>query len=256
MTLLHSTVIGNGKPLIIAHGFFGMGDNWKTLAKKFSKDYEVHLIDQRNHGRSFHSDSFDYNLLTEDLLYYIEYYKLQNVYLVGHSMGGKVAMLFAVTYPAHLDKLVVVDIAPKYYKPHHNFILEALKNIDFSKMTSRREIAEILRKHINDESIIQFLLKNIYWEAKNKLALRFNLKSLIKNSAEVGKALPVNTQFKKPTLFLKGECSNYIDTSDAPLIKTHFPNSKIATVKNAGHWLHAENPSDFYDIVTQFFRES
>ena len=252
MKLLHSLIIGTGKPLIIAHGFMGMGDNWKSLAQKFSTDYEVHLIDQRNHGRSFHSDDFYYELLIEDLLHYIKHYNLQNVAIVGHSMGGKMAMLFAVTYPEYLEKLIIVDIAPKYYEPHHAIILEALKSVDFEKMTTRREVSEILRRHLDDEGVIQFLLKNVYWESKNKMAFRFNLDSLYDNSDEIGEALPSFTEFEKPTLFLKGDSSGYIGKDDEALIKSHFPNSEIITVNNAGHWLHADNPQAFYDNVSQF----
>ncbi len=254
--LLHSTIIGTGKPLIIAHGFFGMGDNWKTLAKRFSTHFEVHLIDQRNHGRSFHSDDFNYELLIEDLLYYIKHYQLKEVSLIGHSMGGKMAMLFAVTYPEYLDKLVVVDIAPKYYEPHHTFIFNALKNIDFDKITTRREVAEVLEKYIDNEGIRQFLLKNVYWKTKTQLALRFNLESLIENSSEVGEALPPFTSFDKPTLFLKGDHSDYITEDDNPLIEAHFPQAKIITVKNSGHWLHADNPGAFYDNVSHFLLEN
>jgi len=256
MELLHSLIIGKGKPLIIAHGFFGMGDNWKTLAKRFSTDYEVHLIDQRNHGRSFHSDDFNYDLLIEDLLFYMQHHNLQDVTLLGHSMGGKMAMLFAVTYPYYLDKLIIVDIAPKYYEPHHTFILEALNSIDFEKITTRRQVADILHQHIDDAGVIQFLLKNVYWKSKTQLALRFNLESLTENSNEVGEALPSFTDFDKPTLFLKGDRSGYINVDDDLLIKAHFPNSEIITVKNSGHWLHADNPEAFYDIVSHFLHRN
>jgi len=254
--LLHSKILGKGEPLLILHGYFGMGDNWKSLANKFAQFYQVHLIDQRNHGRSFHSDDFNYELLVNDLMEYIEHYKLQNVNLIGHSMGGKTAMLFAVTYPEMLKKLVVVDIAPKYYPPHHQFILDALNAVDFDKINSRREVEQVLKKYIDEEGIRQFLLKNVYWKEKGKLAYRFNLESLTENNQEVGEALPPLTVFEGPTLFLKGENSGYITDEDLPLIQAHFPNSKIIVIKNSGHWLHAENPIQFFEEVLKFLNDA
>jgi pimeloyl-ACP methyl ester carboxylesterase len=252
MQLLHSKIQGTGQPLLILHGYFGMGDNWKSQANNLSKKYEVHLIDQRNHGRSFHSDDFDYELLVEDLKNYLAHYKLESVHLLGHSMGGKTAMLFAVSYPEKVKSLLVADIAPKNYPPHHHQILEALNAVDFSKITLRNEVDAVLKNYINEEGVRQFLLKNIYRKTKTELAFRFNLDSLTENNSEVGEPLPAFTEFDGPTLFLKGENSGYIAAEDEGLIKAHFSDSEIVTVKNAGHWLHAENPSDFLKEVEDF----
>ena len=252
MEVLHSTIVGSGAPLLILHGYFGMSDNWRGLGNKFAKNFEVHLIDQRNHGRSFHSDDFDYELLVEDLHYYIESHNLSKVHLLGHSMGGKVAMLFAVTYPEMVDKLIVADISPKYYKPHHEQILEALNTVNFSIQDSRKKVEEVLKIYIQEPGILQFLLKNVYWKTKGELAYRFNIQSLTENNSEVGEALPSFTHFDGPTLFLKGENSNYITKTEEPIIEAHFSNSNIVTVKNAGHWLHAENPTQFFDEVVSF----
>ncbi|MGV6844990.1 MAG: alpha/beta fold hydrolase [Lutibacter sp.] len=252
MPLLHSTIIGSGKPLLILHGYLGMSDNWKTLGNKFSEFYEVHLIDQRNHGRSFHSDDFDYELLVDDLKNYIDHYHLKSVNLLGHSMGGKVAMLFAVTHPNLVNKLIVADISPRAYKPHHQQILAALNAVNFDLQNTRKKVAEVLKIYIKDEGILQFLLKNVYWKNKEKLAFRFNLISLTENYNEVGLALPSFTEFNGDTLFLKGEKSDYINKEDEPLIQAHFQNSRIVTVKNSGHWLHAENPTQFYSEVVSF----
>ncbi|WP_372794798.1 alpha/beta fold hydrolase [Lutibacter sp.] len=252
MEVLHSTILGSGQPLLILHGYFGMSDNWKSLGVQFAEKFEVHLIDQRNHGRSFHSNEFDYELLVEDLYNYIQHFNLKNVILLGHSMGGKVAMQFAVTYPEFIDKLIVADISPKYYKPHHESILAALNSINFSLHNTRKKVEEALRIYIKEEGILQFLLKNVYWESKGKLAYRFNLQSLTENNVEVGEALPSFTHFDGETLFLRGENSQYITKDDIPLISAHFSNSKIVTVKNAGHWLHAENPTQFYSEVVRF----
>ncbi|HEY9170602.1 MAG TPA: alpha/beta fold hydrolase [Lutibacter sp.] len=252
MKVLHSTILGSGQPFLILHGYFGMSDNWKSLGTKFSENFEVHLIDQRNHGRSFHSDDFDYELLVEDLYNYIHHYRLEYIILLGHSMGGKVVMRFAVTYPELVDKLIVADISPRFYKPHHQTILAALNTINFALQNTRKKVEDVLRIYIKEEGVLQFLLKNVYWKSKGKLAYRFNLQSLTEHNSEVGKALPSFTSFEGDTLFLKGENSNYITEDDKPLIEAHFLNSKIVAIKNAGHWLHAENPSQFYNEVFSF----
>ena len=250
--ILHSTITGEGQPLLILHGYFGMSDNWKTLGNKFSEDFEVHLIDQRNHGRSFHKDAFSYKVLVDDLYNYIEHYKIKNVYLVGHSMGGKTAMLFAVTYPDLLDKLIIVDISPKAYEPHHNAILAGLNSVDFSIQNSRKLVDEQLSTYIPEVGVRQFLMKNVYWVEKGVLGFRFNLQSLTENNSEVGKPLPINTKFSKPTLFLKGEKSGYIILQEQLIIDAHFADNKVVEIANAGHWLHAENPKDFYTAVSDF----
>ena len=250
--VLHSTISGTGQAFLFLHGYFGMSDNWKTLGNQFSENYQVHLIDQRNHGRSFHSDDFDYELLVEDLFAYIQHYNLTNIVLLGHSMGGKVAMLFAVTYPEYIDKLIVADISPKYYEPHHQPILAALNSVNFSLYKNRSEVEDVLRIYMKDEGVLQFMLKNVFRKTKDQLAFRFNLHSLTENNDEVGAALPSFTHFEGKTLFLKGENSDYITEDDYPLIDAHFSNWSIATIKNAGHWLHAENPTQFYAEIMDF----
>lgn len=252
MQLLHSKILGNGEPLLIIHGYFGSGDNWKMIANKLSDSFQVHLIDQRNHGRSFHSDEFDYELMVEDLYNYIEHYQLEKVNLLGHSMGGKTVMLFAVENSEMVNKLIVADIAPRMYPPHHGDILKALNSVNFSIQNSRALVDKKLAELIPEVGVRQFLLKNVYWKEKGQLDFRFNLQSLTENNNEVGEALPSFTVFDGVTLFLKGENSGYISADEEPLIKAHFPNSSIVTIANAGHWLHAENPIDFYKEVNRF----
>ncbi|WP_310992863.1 alpha/beta fold hydrolase [Aequorivita marina] len=250
---LHSQILGKGKPFVILHGFLGMSDNWKTLGTRWSEaGYEVHLLDQRNHGRSFHSDEFSYELMAEDLKEYCEEHDLKKIILLGHSMGGKVAMQFAVTYPEMVSKLIVADIAPKAYPPHHQDILKALSQLDFTKIKSRGEAEEVLSEYIKDKGVQLFLLKNLYRKSKNELGLRINLPVLSEKIEEVGQALDADTVFKGDTLFLSGEKSGYIEPMDEILIKNHFPKAKINTIANAGHWLHAENPDEFYDNVKNF----
>lgn len=251
--ILYSNIFGEGKPFVILHGFLGMGDNWKTLGKRFADNgFEVHLVDQRNHGRSFHSDDFDYELMAEDLKAYCDHHQLKEIILLGHSMGGKTAMFFTTKYPDIVTKLIVADISPRYYPVHHEAILDGLAQLDFSEISSRSEADEALSKYINHEGIRLFLLKNLYWVEKGQLGLRLNLKVLTEHVAEVGESLPKYAIFSKDTLFLRGDQSEYIGPSDELIISQHFPNSKIVTIPNAGHWLHAENPDAFFENVIHF----
>jgi pimeloyl-ACP methyl ester carboxylesterase len=252
MNILHSKIFGKGSPILILHGYFGMGDNWKSQANQLAKNFEVHLLDQRNHGRSFHSDDFDYELMVEDLENYFEFHELEEAVVLGHSMGGKTAMLFAVEHPEKVKSLLVADIAPKNYPPHHDQILEALNAVDFSQIRMRTEVDRVLKNYIEEEGVRQFLLKNVYRKSKNELSFRFNLQSLTENNSEIGAPLPAFTQYEGPTLFLKGANSGYISSEDSFLIDAHFPASKIVTIPNAGHWLHAENPADFLKEVLEF----
>jgi esterase len=251
--ILHANIYGEGKPFVILHGFLGMGDNWKTLARQFSEsNFEMHLVDQRNHGRSFHSNAFDYELMAEDLKRYCDANRLTDITLLGHSMGGKTAMLFATKYPELVDKLLVADISPRYYPVHHDAILEGLSCLDFSEIKSRSQADKTLSEYVNETGTRMFLLKNLYWVEKGQLGLRINLEVLKENVSEVGEALPIHAVFDKNTLFLRGDRSEYIGESDEAIIKRHFPNSELVTIANAGHWLHAENPKDFYEAVMNF----
>lgn len=251
--ILQSNILGEGKPFIILHGFLGMSDNWKTLGTRFSEaGFEVHLVDQRNHGRSFHDDEFNYEVLAEDLMQYCDEYELKDCVLLGHSMGGKAAMLFAALYPEYVSKLIVADISPRFYPVHHDTILNGLSALDFSKIESRGEADDVLSQYVPQAGVRLFLLKNLYWVEKGQLGLRINLQVLKDNVTEVGEALPMHARFEKPTLFLRGDKSEYVMPNDERLIKQHFPLAEIITIANAGHWLHAENPSDFYDAVIKF----
>lgn len=250
---LHSNILGEGKPLLILHGFLGMSDNWKTLGNDFSEaGFQVHLIDQRNHGRSPHSNEFNYLLLAKDLKEYIDTHGLKDCILLGHSMGGKTAMTAASLFPHLIEKLIVVDIAPKYYAPHHQQILEGLTAVNNASLSSRGDAEELLSNYIKEAAVRLFLLKNLYWKTKGQLALRMNLEALIENIEELGQALPHDYSYDKPTLFIKGEKSNYITAEEEPLIKKHFPAAEIKTIPKAGHWVHAENKQAFYEAVMQF----
>ena len=250
---LHSNIIGEGKPFIILHGFLGMGDNWKTLAKKYNElGYQVHLVDQRNHGRSPHSEEFSYTHLSDDLKEYCDTSNLQDIILLGHSMGGKTAMEFACSYPSLIKKLIIADIAPKYYAPHHQTILKSLQSLDFTTITSRSDAENTIKEYIKDAGTRLFLLKNLYRIEKTSFGLRINLKTLSEKVNEIGKALNDNAIFNGESLFIRGANSDYILDSDWKQITTHFPKATLQTVSNASHWLHAENPVDFFNYTSQF----
>ncbi|NGY36254.1 alpha/beta fold hydrolase [Flavobacterium sp. XN-5] len=254
--MLYSKIEGSGKPLLILHGFLGMSDNWKTLGVQFATEgFEVHLLDLRNHGRSFHSEEFSYELMSQDILEYCNAHKLTNVDMIGHSMGGKTAMLFATQYPEMVDKLIVADIGPKFYPQHHQTILEGLNAVDFTTKPSRSEVEAILEEYITDFGTRQFLMKSLYWQEPGQLAFRFNLVVFNEKMEEIGVALPATAAFEKPTLFIRGGNSNYILDSDFENIQTHFPLATVETIPNTGHWLHAENPALFHELAISFFRE-
>lgn len=253
--MLYSKIEGSGKPLLILHGFLGMSDNWKTLGTQFASDgFQVHMIDLRNHGRSLHSEEFSYEIMVQDIFEYCQANSLENIDIIGHSMGGKVAMLLATTHPELVDKLIVADIGPKFYPQHHQDILAGLNAVDFSKKPTRSEVEEIMAPYIPDFGTRQFLMKSLYWQEPGQLAFRFNLEVFNKKMDEIGVPLPPTAVFDKPTLFIRGGKSNYILDSDFENIKQHFPNSTIETIPNVGHWLHAENPILFHQITSSFLK--
>lgn len=250
---LHTQIIGEGTPFIILHGFLGMGDNWRTLGNRFAEEgYQVHLVDQRNHGRSFHHDEFSYTVMAQDVRAYLEQQALDKVILLGHSMGGKTAMELATTHQDSIANLIVADIAPKEYPSHHQDILMALQRLDFSEIKTRGQADKALANDIKEWGVRQFLLKNIYWKEKGQLALRMNLDVLQDKVEEIGKALPLDRRFEGKTLFLKGAKSNYIEYMDELLIHKHFPLAQIQQIDDAGHWLHADQPDEFFHKVRLF----
>ncbi|MGV9004975.1 alpha/beta fold hydrolase [Flavobacterium sp.] len=253
--MLYSKIEGKGKPLLILHGFLGMLDNWKSIGSKFAENgFEVHLLDLRNHGRSLHSDYFNYEIMANDVLDYCQQHQLKTIDLIGHSMGGKVAMLFATMYPDLVHKLIVADISPKQYAPHHQDILAGLNAIDFSVKPDRTAVEEILAPYISDFGTRQFLMKSLYWKTPGQLAFRFNLEVFNNKIEEIGTALPLENHFDKPTLFIRGGNSKYILDSDLPQIKIQFPNYVLKTIPEVGHWLHAEKPEVFFEESISFLK--
>ncbi|ARN78163.1 alpha/beta hydrolase [Nonlabens spongiae] len=253
--MLHSLIMGEGRPMVILHGFLGMADNWKTLGKQFSENgFNVHILDQRNHGRSPHSDLFDYQEMAQDVKNYCQKHDLSDIILIGHSMGGKIAMIAAQQFPELIEKLIIADIAPKTYPPHHSDIIKALESVDFSKVNRRSDADEMLEPFINDFGTRQFLLKSLYRKKDKSYGWRFNLPVLGAAQNSVGIHEDFIEPVQIPTLFIRGGKSGYITDSDKLLIDHAFAKAELATITEAGHWLHAEQPEKFYDYVIDFVK--
>ena len=244
----------NDTVLIILHGLFGSLDNWQGLAQIFSNDFTVYILDQRNHGKSPHFPKHNYTLMAEDLKVFMDENSIQKAHLLGHSMGGKTVMQFAVNYPYMIDRLIVADIAPKYYPPHHQDVLKALHSVDFSEDKSREDIQKKIARTIHEQGTQQFLLKGLNRVGKDEFKWKFNLKTLSEHIENIGEELEGYTYFTNPTLFLKGEYSSYINESDLLQIEEMFPQSEVVEIKGAGHWLHAENPKDFCEEILSFLK--
>lgn len=248
---LHYREIGEGKPLMILHGLFGYSDNWQSHAKKLAEYYRVILVDLRNHGHSDWSDDFSYNFMADDIYELCLDLDISDLILVGHSMGGKAAMRFAQKHEYLLEKLVVVDIGIKQYPMHHEHILAGIHSVDLPNIKARSEAQEQMSAHINSEGVMQFLLKNLYWKEKGKLAWRMNIDVLEREMPNILSALP-DGEVLTPTLFIRGELSNYILDEDFDAIEDQFPDSEIVTIYGAGHWVHAEAADEFMETLLSF----
>jgi esterase len=260
---------GEGFPFVIVHGLYGSSDNWLTVGKKLSARYKVYMIDQRNHGRSPNSDEHSYEALKNDLAKFFDQHKIEKAIVMGHSMGGKTAMYFAADYPERVEKLIVVDIAPKNYFLLnddsqyflHKNILQAMLDIDFRRMESRKEVENYLLERIDSSQIVQFLLKNAHRNKENhQFEWRINVQVLFDNLDEIISGvnerwfedrLPI---FNYPVLFIKGSNSNYILPEDYKSIRRIYPDAQIVEIPNAGHWLHAEQPQLFWEVLEKFLK--
>src|SRR5688572_5643498 len=238
---LFSRELGQGEPMMILHGLFGSSDNWLTQAKIFGEHYKVYSIDLRNHGQSPHSDAFDYPSMVADLKEFIGEHSLESPVIIGHSMGGKAAMNFALAHPDQLSKLIVVDISPRTYNLEHNTIVEGLKAIPVESLSSRNQADEILSQHVPEPDVRQFLLKNLQRKSSGGFSWKINLPVIDQKLVNIGVDLQYPGQFKKPTLFIRGSKSRYIPDEDWKRIVEIFPHAELETLET-GHWVQAEKP--------------
>ena len=239
-------------PVIILHGVFGSSDNWQSVGKVLSETRKIYLVDQRNHGLSPHSNEFNYQVMAEDLLELMSDESLNSAHLVGHSMGGKTVMHFACEHPEKVASLIVVDIAPRAYPPHHQEIFRGFHAVDLQNLESRQEADTQMARVINIPAIRQFLLKNLTRDDYG-FAWKHNLNAIESNIDRVGIALPKGSRFAGNTLFIAGSKSDYIRVTDEPDIKEHFPKATIKTVQGAGHWVHAEKPKELIELLEEFW---
>lgn len=254
---LNYKVFGQGEPVIILHGMFGTLDNWQTIAKKLAKDFMVFIVDLRNHGRSPHSSDFSYRIMSEDLKEFMESNWIYHAHIVGHSMGGKVAMQFALEHDDMVEKLVIVDIAPVHYKGNHETIFKALFALDLPNLESRNAADELLQQYIPEFSVRQFLLKNLHINKDtNQYEWKMNLPVIHEAYQEIlGHTMP-DSNFEGETLFIKGEQSDYIQDEQFPSFQNYFPKARLSNIKDAGHWVHAEQPKAFLETLRNFLTNS
>jgi esterase len=247
---------GQGRPLIILHGLFGISDNWAALSRQWSEHFTVFAVDLRNHGQSPHSNEWNYQLMAEDVLELMGTERLHDVILLGHSMGGKTAMRLALDFPQAISKLIVSDIAPRQTIENNRHVVDALLKVKTDASLTRKGAEEILRNQNLDNGTVQFLLKNLYWkelpDKSKQLEWRFNLPVISEKLQIVSEATNHPAPCETETLFVRGSRSNYINIADETEIKTIFPNSEIITVQDAGHWIHADQPKAMFDLVMEF----
>lgn len=249
---LNHHITGDGPPLVILHGLLGSLDNWMPHAQLLAAQFRVMLLDLRNHGRSPHAPEFDYEVMAADLAEFIHDQKLGTVNLLGHSMGGKVAMRFAQLHPELTQKLIVADMAPREYPPRYAGILDAMHALDLGQLQQRAEADAALTAAAPDKNIRQFLLKNIGRDDAGRMRWKPNIAAIRTNYHRVRSALPTTPSFSGPTQFVRGGKSDYLRDEDLPLVRQLFPNAKVEIIATAGHWVHAETPEQFIQIITNF----
>jgi len=249
---LYYRKIGAGEPLIILHGLFGSGMNWNTLANFFGQRYEVYLVDQRNHGKSPHDAIFNYEVMAADAAQFIADHNIDSASIIGHSMGGKTAIQLALSYPLLVNKLVAVDMGIKEQPVQDATLQEGLLSLDFDTILTRKAADKAMEPYIPDWGTRQFILQNIHWVEDKKLGWRMNVKAIIENIDEIGREIVVRNPYQGEALFVKGAASNYIVSQDIPALLKAFPRAKVEEIPNAGHWVHADNPTHFGAVVMRF----
>ncbi|MBL7815227.1 MAG: alpha/beta fold hydrolase [Saprospiraceae bacterium] len=253
---------GTGEPVVILHGLFGTLDNWQTIAKKLAEEYTVFILDLPNHGRSPHTEGeIDYEMMADALAEFMLDHWIYETRIIGHSMGGKLAMQFALSHPHIVKKLAVIDIAPRLYRSGHEDVFNALFAVNLATLQDRKEAEAILMDKLNgDVGTVQFLLKNLtrnnpFNSTDNTegggFEWKMNLQGLFDNYNNILQA-PVGEPFEKPTLFIRGGESKYIKDADFATIKQLFPKAQIETIEGAGHWVHADKPRELTTLLHRF----
>lgn len=252
---LNYKLYGGGDPVIILHGLFGMGDNWRTIARMMEDQFTSIVVDMRNHGRSPHDPEMNFRVMVEDILELMDDLGYAEASLLGHSMGGKAAMQFAQTHGDRLDKLIVVDMAPKRYPPHHNAVINAIQSTHLNMMKDRIEVESSLAQFLgDDQSTIQFLMKNISRDTEGGFEWKSNMPVIIAAYDQLMDDIPVHTPFEGPAIFIRGEKSDYVRDEDLDHIHQLFPAAMLITIPNAGHWVHADNPAAISREVISFLQ--
>lgn len=249
---IYHNIIGEGKPLFILHGLFGSSDNWMTIGKQLAEKYQVVIPDLRNHGQSPHTDQWHYMDMAKDVYELVAFLGFDQIFMLGHSMGGKTAIAFAGEYPDLLSKLVVADIAPRAYPVRHRTILEGLAGIPINDINSRKDADDHLARYVPEVPIRQFLLKNLDRDKQGIFSWKINLKTIKDHIENVGEATFPPYPINIPTLFVRGKHSDYITDEDIAAIREHFTDVSVETIGNAGHWLHAEQPEAFLKVISAF----
>ena len=254
---LFSREYGTGFPLLIIHGLLGSSGNWHSLSRSvFADSFHTFTLDMRNHGQSPHDSEMSYELMANDVVTFADDHQLERFHVLGHSMGGKVAMTLAAREPDRVKKLIVADIAPRSYPDHHSHLFRALMSLDLADIISRRDADARLMEDIASLPVRQFLLKNLAYGKDDGYVWRPNLDNIYHAYSEIsGSADQIEGGFGGETLFISGGASGYITADDNERIRKLFPKATVATMDGVGHWLHAEAPQEFSQIVLDFLAE-
>jgi len=249
---LYFQVDGQGPPVVVLHGLLGSLDNWRLFSRRLAAHFKVFRLDLRNHGQSPHSEIMNYQIMAQDLREFTEDQGVPSVMVLGHSMGGKVAMQFAAQYPDNIEKVVVVDIAPKAYPPTHRCLLEALRALDLKGFRSFGAVDAAIAPLIADPTVRRFVLKSLIHDPHAGFRWKIGLDAILQNYDELIRPIVLEQPFRKPVGFIRGACSNHIEDNDLPLIQKMFPQVKLIDIPEAGHWVHAEAPEKFFCAVVKF----
>lgn len=252
MDLFYKKYEGEGKPLFIFHGLFGMLDNWHKVAQKLATKYSVYSVDLRNHGQSPHSHEMSYELMADDIAALLVKLKLEKAYILGHSMGGKAVMTFALKYPTMVEKLIVADIGIKGYRRGHDDIFDAIIPLKLEEFDSRGDIDDFLKPNLADFGVRQFILKNLNRREEGGYEWKMNLEAIYKNYENITGGVESDKAFDGETLFIRGGKSRYIKDEDWADIQQLFTNAELKTIEGSGHWVHAEKPAEVIELVTDF----